>query len=115
VTVIEVRRADDEELCGYVAAVGGTWQSMTVFGGVLGTHDERDGAIRHVLDVGLASLAERWILVDVTTGEDQIVCIQEASPEGVTLALDYYSLPGVPSLALTTEDLLGDRWQLRRS
>jgi hypothetical protein len=113
--VIEVRRADDEELCGYVVAAGEAWQSMTVFGGVLGSHDERDGAIRHVLDVGLASLAERWILVDATTGEDQIVCIQEASPEGVTLALDYYSLPGVPSLALTTDDLAGGRWQLRRS
>ena len=48
-------------------------------------------------------------------GEEQVVCIQEASPSSVTLALGYYSLPGVPSLTVSRDDVTGGRWQLDRT
>lgn len=111
--VHEVRR-DDGELCGYVAERAGRWASMTVFGGRLGEHGSSEDAERHVRNDGLASLADRWTLVDRVSGDEQIACIQEASPAGVTLALDHYSMPGVPVLRLSREDLTGGRWQLRR-
>ena len=87
---------------------------MTIFGGRLGTHDRREDAERQVLDVGLASLAERWTLIDTDSGEEQVVCIQQASPAAVTLALDYYSLPGVPTMTVSRHDLADGRWQLQR-
>jgi hypothetical protein len=107
----EVRRGDGE-LCGFVAEIDDGWAATTVFGGRLAVHGSVDAAVEHVLTAGLGSLAEHWTLVDRSTGQSQIVCIQEASPEGVTLALDYYSMPGVPTLRLTRDDLAGDRWQL---
>jgi hypothetical protein len=113
--VVEVRRPDDDELCGYVEGRGDDWHAVTIFGGRLGVHERRDDAARQVLEIGLESLAERWRLVDVATGEEQVVCIQEASPSSVTLALGYYSLPGVPSLTVSRGDLTGGRWQLDRT
>ena len=68
-----------------------------------------------MLEVGLASLAERWMLTDLGSGEEQVVCIQEVSPSSVTLALGYYSLPGVPSLTVSRDDVTGGRWQLDRT
>jgi hypothetical protein len=112
--MIEVRRTDDDELCGFVDGDDHEWRALTVFGGQLGVHERRQDAERHVLDVGLSSLAERWTLVDATSDEEQVVCIQEASPAGVTLALDYYSLPGVPTLTLTRDELADGHWQLHR-
>jgi hypothetical protein len=112
--MIQVRRPDDEELCGFVDGRDGEWHSLTIFGGRLGIHDHRDDAEREVLDVGLASLAERWVLIDAATGEEQVVCIQQASPSSVTLALDYYSLPGVPTTIVAASELASGRWQLRR-
>lgn len=35
----------------------------------------------------------------------QVVCIQEASPESVRLALDFYSMPGVPTVVVSREQL----------
>lgn len=110
----EVRRAEDDELCGTVAECGDAWLALTMFGGRLGAHASRDEAERQVLNDGLASLADRWTLVDTRSGEEQIVCIQEASPETVTLALDYYSLPGVPTTTVARGDLDSGRWVLRR-
>jgi hypothetical protein len=112
--MIEVRRVGDNELCGYVDHVGGKWQAMTIFRGHLGTHDRRDQAEGQVLGVGLGSLAERWTLIDGTTGEEQIVRIQQASPSSVTLALGYYSLPGVPTRTIARSDLASGRWELHR-
>ena len=113
-TAIEVRRDRDGELCGYVVERADAWDAVTVFGGRLGEHPTAEAAERHVRADGLASLAERWTLVDSVAGDEQIVCIQEASPAGVRLALDYYSLPGVPTLDLAPEDLAGPRWRLDR-
>jgi hypothetical protein len=111
--VFEVRR-DDGELCGFVAAHDGQWSATTVFGGRLGMHADRADAERQVHDDGLASLAERWTLVDGVSGEEQVACIQESSPTGVTLALGYYSLPGVPTLTVSSDELAAGRWSLRR-
>ncbi|MFZ4720157.1 MAG: hypothetical protein ACOYMR_12070 [Ilumatobacteraceae bacterium] len=109
----EIRR-DDGELCGFIVPVGPRWRAETVFGAVLAEVPARDHAARVVLDVGLASLAERWLLRGGEEGE-QIVCIQEASPDGVTLALDHYSMPGVPTLRITRDELAAGRYDLRRS
>lgn len=110
----EVRREDDDELCGHVERRDGRWLSLTVFGGVLGTHVDRDEAHEHVLRDGLASMAERWTLRNGTTGEEEIVCIQEANPLTVRMALGYYSMPGVPTLTITTAQLASGEWQLSR-
>jgi hypothetical protein len=55
-------------------------------------------------DRALAALAERWLL-ERPGHDEQIVCIQEASPDGVTVALDYYSMPGVPTLRIGRDQL----------
>jgi hypothetical protein len=108
-----VRRPDDGELCGHVAFDDGAWHALAVFGEELGRHESRDDAVDHVLADGLASLAERWVL---HRGDDeQIVCILEANDRTVTVALDYYAMPGVPTLTLTVDDLLAGRCRLRRT
>jgi hypothetical protein len=110
----EVRRDEDDELCGHVDERDGRWRALTVFGGVLGDHDERAAAVDHVLRDGLASLAERWTLHDPATGDDEVVCIQEAHPGGVTVAVGYYSMPGVPTRTITASQLARGELVLRR-
>jgi hypothetical protein len=114
VAVEEVRRADDDELCGYVEVRDGQWCSLVVFGAELGRHDSRESARDQVLRDGLAVLAERWMLREAATGDDRIVCIQEAHPGAVTLALDYYSMPGVPTMTVTSQQLASGEWALYR-
>ena len=111
--MLEVRR-EDGELCGYIAPQDGRWRSLTVFGATLGDHDSRRDAHDHVAALGLRALADHWTLIDRSTGEEQLVCIQHASPTEVTLALDYYSLPGVPAMTISAEDLTTGRWHLER-
>jgi hypothetical protein len=106
-----VHRPGDGELCGFVEERDGAWHSLVVFGAVLGRHSTREDAIEHVRAVGLASLAERWTLRR-GDGSSEVVCIQEANADGVTLALDYYSLPGVPTLTLTAAQLATGAWEL---
>lgn len=109
----EVRR-DDGELCGFVAETDGRWRALTVFGGHLGDHATAGAAARQVLEVGLSALSERWTLVDTATGAEDVVCIQEASPGHVTLALGWYSMPGVPTRTLSLAEVVEGRWALRR-
>jgi hypothetical protein len=109
-----LRRQGDGELCGYVDHRDGQWHALTVFGALLGTHDERAAAADHVLAEGLSSLAERWTLRHRERGDEEIVCIQEANGDVVTVALGYYSLPGVPTLTITTEQLASGEWELHR-
>lgn len=112
--MIEVRR-DDGELCGHVTERDdGRWHSLSVFGTVFAEHVDQHDARAHVEAHGLAALADRWTLVERATGEEQVVCIQQASPVEVTLALDYYSMPGVPTLTLRVADLASGPWQLER-
>ena len=54
---------------------------------------------------GLGALAEHWILTIGAHGGERLVCIQEASPREVTVALGYDSLPGVPTLTVTKQQL----------
>ncbi len=100
-----VCRASDGELCGHVRHVNGEWQSLAVFGGLLATRPTRDEAERHVIDHGLVSLAERWPYRESPDREWQVACIQEASRDDVRLAIDYYSLPGVPTRVVARADL----------
>lgn len=100
-----MRRDDDGELCGFVLERDGAWLALTVFGGTLGTHLDRSSAEGHVLSDGLASLAERWSYRSSPEAEWQVVCIQEARPGWVLLALDHYSMPGVPTAVVTADDL----------
>lgn len=109
--VLEVRR-EDGELCGFVAPQDGRWRSLTAFGAALGEHDDERDARQHVATFGLSALADRWTLIDRSTGEEQLVCIQHVSPNEITLALDYYSLPGVPTMTIRIEDLSTGRWHL---
>ena len=108
----EVRRQGDDELCGHVEERAGQWCALTVFGAVLGRHDSRLGAADHVLTEGLASLAERWTLRRGDSGEEEVVCIQEANAAAVTVALGYYSLPGVPTQTITAAQLRSGEWEM---
>jgi hypothetical protein len=109
----EVRRQSDGELCGHVEEQAGEWYALTVFGAVLGRHDLRQGAVDQVLTDGLASLAEHWTLRHGENGEEEVVCIQEANAAAVTVALGYYSLPGVPTLTITAAQLASGEWEMR--
>ena len=77
-------------------------------------HHGRDAAYEQVLDAGHASLAERWTLRYRDSGEDEVVCIQEANPAAVTVARDYYSLPGVPTLKITAHQIASGEWEMHR-
>jgi hypothetical protein len=109
----EVRR-DDGELCGFVAEHEGRWLALAVFGATLADHEDEADARHHVAADGLASLAERWTLIDGVSGVEEVVCIQQASPAEVSLALGYYSLPGVAARTIPVEDLTSGRWRLER-
>jgi hypothetical protein len=113
--MFEVRRTDDDELCGFVAEAGEGWRATTVFGATLGEHRDHTTSEAQVLTEGLAALAEHWTLLDGETGEEEIVLIQQSSPAGVTVALGYYSIPGTPSLSITRAELDAGRWTLRRT
>lgn len=114
--MIEIRRDEDQELCGWVVADGAdAWRALTVFGADLARCPSAAEASRVVLDQGLASLAAHWLLTGPGFDGEQIVCIQSASPGSVTVALDYYSFPGVPTLTLSAADLGTGPWRLRRS
>lgn len=109
-----VRRSSDGELCGHVERDGEHWRSLTVFGAELGRHERRDDAVEKVLRDGLASLSDRWLLRHGEDGEDQVVCIVEANADEVTLALDYYAMPGVPRLTIAASDIASGEWRLTR-
>lgn len=101
---MEQVRRDDGELCGHVTTTGDVWEARVVFGAVIGRHATRDAAVAQVLDEGLASLSRHWHYRASDADEWAIVCIQEASPRSVRIALDYYALPGVPTLVVARED-----------
>ena len=102
---MEVRRADDNELCGSIREADGSWAACTIFGAVLAAGLTQAEATNFVLDNGLAALSEPWAFIASPGEEEQVVRIVEASPSMVRLALDFYSLPGVPTVTLTSADL----------
>jgi hypothetical protein len=109
-----VRRSVDGELCGHVELRDGTWFALVVFGAVLGRHSSREEAVAQVLSEGLASLAERWTLTRGDGSSDEVVCIQEANARTVTVALGYYSMPGVPTLTITASQIAAGEWSMCR-
>ena len=111
----EVRRTADGELCGFVVADAGCWRALSLFGAVLGAHEHRTDAVAQVHDEGLASLAERWVLDRLDGEAETVVCVVEAHPTGVMLALDRYAMPGVPTLWVTRAEILDGSVRLRRS
>ncbi len=111
--VEEVRRPEDGELCGHVEFRDGSWLALVVFGAVLDRHSSRGAAVDQVLSEGLASLADRWTLQSAASSEE-VVTVQEANEHGVTLALGYYSMPGVQTLTITRDELDAGIWFLHR-
>ena len=71
----------------------------------LAEHPTHGDAEAHVLEHGLAVLAEHWWYRPHADAEWQIACIVEARPGAVRLALDYYPMPGVAMVTVTAEDL----------
>jgi hypothetical protein len=108
-----VNRTEDDELCGFVDDRRDGWHALTVFGASLGVHPTRLDAEGHVLSEGLASLMERWILTAADGSTEEIVCIQEAHPDQITVVLGYYALPGVPTMRIDRTELDERRWTLR--
>ncbi len=85
-----------------------------MFGATLGEHRNEPEARDQVLTEGLASLTERWTLLEVATGAEEVVCILEADPSRVLVARGYYSLPGVPTLTISAAQIASGEWDLRR-
>ncbi len=110
----EVRRSDDDELCGFVDHDNGTWRARNVFCAVLSEHGTEADARQRVLVEGLSSLLDRWTLVERATGDEEVACIIEASPVEVTVARDFYPLPGAPRLRISAAQLESGEWELRR-
>ena len=112
--VEEVRRRADAELCGYVELRDGSWLALVVFGAELGRHSTRGEAVAQVQSDGLSALTERWTLRRGDGGAEEVVCIQEANPRYVTVALGYYSVPGVPTLTIAAQEIAAGDWDLCR-
>lgn len=106
-------RREDGELCGFVAAQVERWHALTLFGGLLGTHEDEHGARAEVLERGLAVLGERWLLVDGETGAEEVVRIVEAHPGTVTVQFGHYPEPGAATRVVTAADIGSGRWRLR--
>jgi hypothetical protein len=106
---------DDGELCGFVRVDGATWHAMSIFGGILEVTDSEASAERIVRDIGLPALAERWLLTTDSSSDEELVCLQEVSPAGVTVSLGYYSLPGVPTQRIARDQIDRGEVHLRRA
>ena len=101
-----VRRADDGELLGSVAAMGdGRFVAQAVFGGILGVRDTAAEAQALVESDGLASLARRWFHRRSPGADWEVVVIQEAWPGRAVVVLGPYALAGMPTVEVTAEDL----------
>ncbi|HWJ61901.1 MAG TPA: hypothetical protein VNS19_08010 [Acidimicrobiales bacterium] len=107
-----VHRSEDDELCGHVEERDGRWRALTVFGSELGAHDDRDAAEQQVVAEGLAVLAERWMIRNRDTGEEDVVRIVEAHDGSVTVSFGYYPEPGARTLTLTRDELASGPWGL---
>jgi hypothetical protein len=82
-TWIEHRRAEDNELVGYLRPVDdapGQYIPVTVFGYALGEPTDEYDAQQILESVGLSCLADRWLLTPDGRSEPISVQIVEASP-----------------------------------
>ncbi|WP_051267363.1 hypothetical protein [Nakamurella lactea] len=94
----EIRRADDDELLGFVAAAedAGGYRSLTVFGGLLGIHDDGEAAEQQVRSIGLQSLAERWWIH--SDGRWERCHLIEASPDRLLVMIATYAFEARPQV-----------------
>ncbi len=83
-TWIPYRRAEDDELLGYLRPVDGSanrFLPVTVFGNPLGDEADEHEAQQVLDSTGLSYLAGRWLLTLAGRPEPLAVEIVEASPE----------------------------------
>lgn len=92
----EIRRADDDELLGFVIRAAGTFRATTVFGGLLGEHPDAVSAEHQLRQMGLSSLAERWWIF--SDGRWQRCWLIEASPERVVAVIATYAFQARPEV-----------------
>lgn len=103
---IEVRRAGDSELAGYVCPdAGGRWSALTVFGGLLARRATEPEARRTVERDGLASLARHWYHRRRGEAGWRAVLVTEAWPGRARLIEGWYALPGAARFEITVADL----------
>src|SRR3954462_15094119 len=92
-TWLPYRRAEDDELLGYLRPVDGLadrFVPVTVFGYPLGDEADRHDAQQVLEATGLSYLAGAWLLTVEGRAEPVVVEIVEASPERVRLKnVDY--------------------------
>lgn len=96
----EIRRDDDGELCGFVERDGDDWLAVTVFGAWFARFDDGAQARDAVRESGLDVLARRWQYRASIDEEWEVCCIVEASPQSVTIVVDYYPMPNSPRVVL---------------
>lgn len=108
----EHRRADDNELIGYVDE---EFQARTVFGFPIGKPDDETEAKRALESLGLSYLAERWLLALPNREEPITVHIVEVSPLNVTVkSVDYgyegdYGTPFTLDVPVSPSELRPER------
>lgn len=80
-------RHDDGELLGYLAPAGdGMFTPRTIFGLALDGPAEQADAERRLEEVGLACLADRWLLDVDGRAEPVAVQIVEAAPDRLVVS-----------------------------
>jgi hypothetical protein len=85
-TWIPHRRAEDDELLGYLCPVGDPAERfvpVTIFGAPLGAETDQDDAAQVLESAGLSYLAGRWMLTRDDHPDPIAVEIVEASPQRV--------------------------------
>jgi len=94
-----IRRAEDDELLGFVMpSTDGSQRycATSVFGGLLGIHQDPIDAERQVTEVGLPSLAERWWVF--AGGRWQRCQLIEAAPDRVVGVIGDFPFTGRPQV-----------------
>ncbi|MFD1047836.1 hypothetical protein ACFQ1S_21005 [Kibdelosporangium lantanae] len=77
-SVMEIRREDDDELLGYLVPVGADWQPTTVFHAPLADPTSEEEAEDILRREGLTALSDPWWVEEA--GEWREVRLQEAEP-----------------------------------
>ncbi|MFN8623567.1 MAG: hypothetical protein U0869_22740 [Chloroflexota bacterium] len=104
---VEVRRASDSELLGYIRLEpDGRWTALTVFGGTLAVAATERDARATVERDGLASLARHWYHRRRGETEWRAVLVTEAWPGRARLIEGWYALPGAERFTITAADLI---------
>lgn len=87
------RRADDDELVGYLVPVEDGVVPVTLFGHPLSVAGDELDAVRRLESEGLSCLADFWYLT-LPDGGRRRVKIHEVTPEHVTVVADDFNTGG---------------------